>query len=285
MSTTTEFSISELAQALEVSRSGYYLWSQRQDQSGTRARENAVLLTHIRCVHEEHQERYGSPRIFQTLRQRGLRCGHNRVARLMRLEGLRAKAKRPFRPRTTQPGARPAPNLLAKAAAPSAVNQIWVADITYIRTREGWLYLAAIMDLYSRRIVAWHAADHLRSCLAEQALQQALRGRRPKAGLLHHSDQGLQYGSEAYRALLGSSQVIRSMSRKGNCYDNAAMEAFWSSLKSELLEEELESRKKTTAALFQYIEIYYNRRRLHSSLEYQTPADFEDQAAKRKGRR
>lgn len=282
---TTDFSISELAEALEVSRSGYYLWWARQDQPGPRARKNAILLAHIRCIHEDHEERYGSPRIFQTLRQRGLRCGHNRVARLMRLDGLQARAKQPFRPRTTQAGGRPAPNLLAKAAAPSAPNQIWVADITYIRTQEGWLYLAAIMDLYSRRIVGWHAAEHLRSCLAEEALHQALRSRRPAAGLLHHSDQGLQYASEAYRALLGSSQAIRSMSRKGNCYDNAAMEAFWSSLKSELIEEQLESRKTIIAALFEYIEVYYNRRRLHSSLGYQSPADFEGRAVKSKGRR
>jgi transposase InsO family protein len=273
---STEFPLAELAQALKVSRSGYYAWRKRQDQPGARSRQNAVLLTHIRCVHQEHQERYGSPRIFQTLRQRGLRCGRNRIARLMRLEGLRAKGKRPFRPRTTKAGLTPAPNLLARALAPSAPNQIWVADITYIRTHEGWLYLAAIMDLYSRRIVGWHAAEHLRSCLAEQALEQALRLRRPAAGLLHHSDRGFQYASESYRALLRCSQALCSMSRKGDCYDNATMEAFWSSLKNELLDESLTSRTKAIHALFEYIEIYYNPRRLHSSLGYQSPVAFEN---------
>ena len=282
---TTEFSIGELAGTLEVSRSGYYAWRKAQDQPGPRSRQNAILLMHIRCVHQEHQERYGSPRIFEALRQRGLRCGRNRVARLMRIEGLRAKGKRPFRPRTTQPGAKAAPNLLANAPAPNAPHQIWVADITYIRTQEGWLYLAAVMDLYSRRIVGWHAADHLRSCLAEQALKQALCLRRPAAGLLHHSDRGFQYASEAYQALLRSCLATRSMSRKGDCYDNAAMEAFWSSLKTELLDEQLASRKKMISALFQYIEIYYNRHRLHSSLGYQSPADFEHKAVKSSGRR
>ncbi len=272
---STEFSIAELAQALQVSRSGYYAWQARQQQPGVRARQNTVLLAHIRSVHQEHQERYGSPRILQALRQRGVHCGHNRVARLMKLDGLRAKAKRPFRPRTTSAGPVAAPNRLASAQPVKAPNRVWVADITYIWTCEGWLYLAAIMDLYSRRIVGWHVADHLRSSLAEQALQQALRARRPAAGLLHHSDRGLQYSSQTYRALLDCCQAVRSMSRKGDCYDNAAMEAFWSSLKSELIDQPLKTRREAYSALFQYIELYYNRRRLHSSLGYRSPAAFE----------
>lgn len=270
-----EFSIAELAEALRVSRSGYYAWQVRRRQPGVRSRDNTVLLAHIRSVHQEHQERYGSPRILQVLRERGLRCGHNRVARLMKLDGLRAKAKRPFRPRTTKAGSAPAPNRLASAQPARRPNQIWVADITYLWTGQGWLYLAAVMDLYSRRIVGWHAAEHLRSSLAEQALQQALRVRRPAAGLLHHSDRGLQYGSQSYRALLDSCRAVQSMSRKGDCYDNAAMEAFWSSLKSELIDQPLNSRKEALSALFQYIELYYNRLRLHSSLGYQSPAAFE----------
>ena len=196
----------------------------------------------------------------------------------MKLEGLQARPKRPFRPRTTQAGSAPAPNLLAKAPAPQAPHQVWVADITYIWTQEGWLYLAAIMDLYSRRIVGWYAADHLRSCLAEQALEQALRGRKPQAGLLHHSDRGFQYGTQTYRALLRSTEAIRSMSRKGDCYDNAAMEAFWSTLKREALEESTTwSRDRVRRVIFEYIESIYNRSRLHSSLEYQSPVDFEHQ--------
>jgi transposase InsO family protein len=158
---------------------------------------------------------------------------------------------------------------------------VWVADITYIWTREGWLYLAAVMDLYSRRIIGWHAADHLRSSLAERALEQALHLRRPQARLVHHSDRGFQYGSKAYRELLSSSKVRRSMSRKAECFDNAAMEAFWSSLKNELIYPQgPASRSQTSKALFEYIEIYYNRKRLHSSLGYQSPAVFEEAAAK-----
>jgi putative transposase len=274
---SSEFSIGELTQALQVSRSGYYAWHKRPEQPGPRWRQNVILLTHIRCLYREHKERYGSPRILKALRQHGFRCGHNRVARLMKAEGLRAKAKRPFRPRTTKAGLVAAPNLLADAPTPRAPNRIWVADITYIRTQEGWLYLAAIMDLYSRRIVGWHAADHLRSRLTEMALEQALRSRRPRAGLLHHSDRGFQYASDTYRALLDSAGATRSMSRKGNCYDNAAMEAFWSSLKSELIHDaRLASRKKVLSDLFEYIEIYYNRRRLHSSLGYKAPVAFEE---------
>lgn len=274
---STQFSVGELAKTLEVSRSGYYAWCKRQAEPGPRATQNAVLLAHIRSIHQEHQGRYGSPRIFQTLRQRGIGCGHNRVARMMKVDGLQAEPKRPFRPRTTKAGSRPAPNLLVDRAPPKTANRVWVADITYIWTQEGWLYLAAIMDLYSRRIVGWHAAEHLRSSLAEQALHQAICQRRPQPGLLHHSDRGFQYGSQSYRGLLKGAGAQSSMSRKADCYDNAAMEAFWSSLKNELIYPQGPlSRTQTIGALFQYIEIYYNRRRLHSALGYHSPAEFEN---------
>jgi transposase InsO family protein len=269
-------SIAELAQTLQVSRSGYYAWCKRQSQPGPRLRQNLVLLAHIRSIHQEHQERYGSLRVFHSLRRQGTACGHNRVARLMREDGLQAKGKRPFRPRTTTPGVTVAPNLLPTAPAPQAPNRVWVADITYIGTAQGWLYLAAVMDLYSRRIVGWHAAEHLRSGLTEQALTQALRLRRPGPGLVHHSDRGFQYTSKGYRDLLLSCHAIQSMSRKGRCYDNAAMEAFWSSLKSELIyHQPLRSRQQALRVLFEYIELYYNRRRLHSALGYRSPAEFE----------
>lgn len=278
----TDFSIGELTRTLEVSRSGYYAWRKRQDEPGPRSRENAVLLAHIRSIHEEHQERYGSPRIYQTLRQGGIGCGHNRVARLMRSQGLQAARKQPFRPRTTQVGAKAAPNLLAHCQPPQRPDQVWVADITYVWTEQGWLYLAAVMDLYSRRIVGWHAADHLRSSLVEEALQQALRRRRPAPGLIHHSDRGFQYSSQAYANLLRAAQAQPSMSRKANCYDNAAMEAFWSSLKNELIYRQApNSRARTTSALFGYIEIYYNQHRLHSALGYRPPVGFERQALNR----
>ena len=273
---STEFSLSELTQTLQVSRSGYYAWRQRQAECGPRAAQNAVLLTHIRSIHQEHQGRYGSPRIFQTLRQRGIRCAHNRVARLMKVERIQAERKRPFRPRTTQAGSKAAPNLLRRAQ-PKAPNRVWVADITYIWTHEGWLYLAAIMDLYSRRIVGWYAAEHLRGSLVEQALEEAIRLRRPSPGLLHHSDRGFHYSSQAYRKLLQSAKARSSMSRKADCYDNAAMEAFWSTLKNELIYRQGRlSRAQTVGALFEYIEIYYNRQRLHSSLGYRSPVEFEN---------
>jgi transposase InsO family protein len=277
----SEFSIGELAEAFEVSRSGYYAWRQRRDEPSARSRENAVLLLHIASIHEENQERYGSPRIHQALRQAGIRCGHNRVARLMRSEGIRAVSKRPFRPRTTQAGAQAAPNLLLEGERPQRPDQVWVADITYIWTVQGWLYLAAVMDLFSRRIVGWHAADHLRSSLAEAALEQAMRLRRPPPGLIHHSDRGFQYSSQAYLAALNRAQAQPSMSRKGDCYDNAVMEAFWSSLKSELIYRQGPlSRSQTIAELFQYIDLYYNQRRLHSALGYRPPAAFEQQHGK-----
>jgi transposase InsO family protein len=214
--------------------------------------------------------------VFHTLRQQGIACGRHRVARLMRLDGLRAHRKRPFRPRTTQAGPSAAPNLLPQNSKPTSPNRVWVSDITYIWTAEGWLYLAATMDLQSRRIVGWQAADHLRASLTEEALRQALSNRRPPPGLIHHSDRGSHYSTEGYLALLRSSKAVSSMSRKGVCYDNASMEAFWSSLKNELVYlQPPTSRREAMVALFQYIEIYYNRQRLHSSLGYRSPSQFE----------
>ena len=277
----TDFSIGELTQTLGVSRSGYYAWRKRRQEPGPRSRQNAVLLVHIAAIHKEHQERYGSPRIYQTLRQAGIACGHNRVARLMRSQGLQAARKQPFRPRTTQAGATSVPNLLANRPPPQRPDQVWVADITYVWTEQGWLYLAAVMDLYTRQIVGWHAAAHLRSSLAEVALQQALRRRRPAPGLIHHSDRGFQYSSQAYATLLRAAKAQPSMSRKANCYDNAAMEAFWSSLKNELIYRQAPcSRAQMTSALFHYIEIYYNQHRLHSALGYRSPVGFEREALK-----
>lgn len=278
---SADYSLEELAEALQVSRSGYYAWLKRDADPGPRAQRNQILLAHIRALHQEHRQRYGSPRIWQSLRQQGQRCGRNRVARLMKAHGLRAKQKRPFRPRTTVAAAgKAAPNLLMQTPAPSAPNQVWVADITYVDTAEGWLYLAAVMDLYSRKIVGWHATKHLDAALVEAAMSQALRSRRPPPGLLHHSDRGYQYTSTAYQSLLRSADVIASMSRPRDCYDNATMEAFWSSLKGELVHgAAFPSRQQARAALFEYLEIYYNRKRLHSALDYQSPERFERGAA------
>lgn len=273
---SADYAIEELTEALQVSRSGYYAWLKRHTALGARARQNQILLAHIRALHQEHRQRYGSPRIWQSLRQQGLRCSRNRVARLMKAHGLRAKQKRAFRPRTTVAADKAAPNLLIQMAPPNAPNQVWVADITYVDTAEGWLYLAAVMDLYSRKIVGWHATKHLDAALVEAAMRQALRSRRPPPGLLHHSDRGYQYTSAAYQKLLRSADVIASMSRPRDCYDNAAMEAFWSSLKGELVHGAgFSSRQHARTALFEYLEIYYNRKRIHSALDYQSPEAFE----------
>jgi putative transposase len=275
------YSIAELTQALRVSRSGYYAWRRR----GVCAREqqNRLLLLKIQRLYQNSQARYGSPRIHQALRQEGHRCGHNRIARLMRRQGIRARQKRPFRPRTTQSEhALPvAPNALRSSAKPTAPDQIWVCDITYIPTRQGWLYLAAVMDLYSRRIVGWSAQHHLESSLVKEALSQAVALRRPAQGLLHHSDRGIQYASSAYQALLQTHQMRPSMSGRAHCYDNAAMESFWSTLKTELVhDQDYPTRAEATRSLFEYIELFYNRQRLHSALGYRSPARFEHERAK-----
>ena len=274
---SAEYSIAELAQALDVSRSGYYAWLKRQAVPGPRSLANRRLLGLILLLYQEHEGRYGSPRICASLRRQGYRYGHNRVAKLMRRHGLKAKTKRPFRPRTTDSAPAIAPNRLAQAPAPQQRDRIWVSDITYVHTEEGWLYLAAVMDLWSRRIVGWHAANHLQASLVEEALKGAVQSRRPAPGLLHHSDRGFQYTSSAVQALLTSAKMIPSMSRKGDCYDNAAMESFWSTLKSELVHgTELRTHREARQALFDYIELYYNRKRLHSSLDYRSPLEFEN---------
>jgi putative transposase len=199
----------------------------------------------------------------------------------MRRNGVRGLQKRSFRPRTTNSnhGLVIAPNRLKEQPRPAAPDRIWVADITYIHTAQGWLYLAAVMDLYSRTIVGWALADHLKSSLARQALSRALQTRRPCRGLLHHSDRGIQYASHDYKGLLESNQLLRSMSAQGYCYDNAAMESFFSTLKTELLHRQnWHNQAQVRLAIFDYIETFYNRRRLHSALNYQSPAEFEAHA-------
>jgi transposase InsO family protein len=275
-----EFGVKHLCWVLEVSRSAYYHWLHRAP--GPRAQANQQLLEHIQRVHQEHRQAYGSPRITRQLAKEHLPCGENRVARLMQAHHLRAKRKRPFRPRTTQSrhGEPVAPNRLRQEPAPTRPDQVWVADITYLWTLTGWVYLAAVMDLYSRRIVGWALSDSLEASLVKRALQQALVVRRPAPGLLHHSDRGVQYTSSALQALLHSWQVLPSMSAKGNCYDNAAMEAFWSTLKTELDQQTpFTDGDQARLRVFDYIETFYNRKRLHSALGFQSPVEFEEQLA------
>ena len=273
-----EFPVQELCALLEVSRSGYYAWRVRKPSR--RQLDNAQLLFHIKQIHRQSRQTYGSPRVTRQLRQEQRPYGRHRIARLMRQERIAGLRKPAFRPRTTDSQhAHPiAPNHLQTAGPPTRLDQVWVTDITYVATVQGWLYLAVVMDLCSRKVVGWALADHLKTSLVKAALSRALAGRRPAPGLLHHSDRGVQYASSEYRTLLQSWQIRSSMSAQGYCYDNAAMESFFSTLKTELLHRHpWHSLAEVQLALFDYLETFYNRRRLHSALNYQSPVDFGSQ--------
>jgi len=273
-----QYSILALCRELEVSPSGYYDWSQRQTSPGPRALENQILATRITELHQQSRQTYGSPRIVMELRKSGARHGRNRVARLMKQQGLCGRQKARYRVQTTdshhnQPIA---PNRLAEAPKATAPNQIWVADMTYIQTGQNWLFVAAIMDLYSRKIVGWAMGEHIDTALVLKALFMALLHRQPPANLLFHSDRGVQYASTDYRTALAQAGLVASMSRKGNCYDNAAMESFWSTLKLELVyRRDFLTRAHARSEIFDYIEVFYNRQRSHSALNYLSPVDFE----------
>ena len=274
-----EHSITDLCEAFAVSRSGYYDWAERQQTPGPRAAEDAHLRERIKFLHEQSWESYGSPRIQKDLRDEGLRHGRNRIARLMRETGLSGRQARRYRPVTTDSNHEQpiAPNRLAEAPAPTAPNQQWVADITFIQTAEGWLYLAAVMDLYSRRIVGWAMSERIDTALVLLAYRMATFQRHSPQAVLFHSDRGVQYASAEFRAALGQCGALASMSRRACCYDNAAMESFWSTLKLELVyRREFATRAEARHAIFDYIEAFYNLRRRHSSLGYLSPADFEN---------
>jgi transposase InsO family protein len=273
-----EHPISALCQALEVSASGYYDWQGRKVSPPPRALEEQRLSADIRRIHQDSRETYGAPRVQMQLRAQGQRHGRNRVGRLMRQAGLCGRQKKRYRVVTTdskhdQPIA---PNRLAQAPVATGPDQMWVADITYVSTAQGWVYLAAILDLYSRRVVGWAVSQQINTALVMMALNMALCHRQPPAGLLFHSDRGVQYASGEYRQALEHARLVASMSRKGNCYDNAAMEAFWSTLKLELIyRRQFQNAIEVRHALFDYVEVFYNRQRLHSALGYRAPADFE----------
>lgn len=277
----SEHSVARLCQVLEISRSGFYARQAR----GTcaRRREDARLLALVRASHEQSTRRYGSPRVHEDLRALGERTSRKRVARLMSQEGLVARRRRRFRATTqSRHGHELAPNRLARRFAVRRVDRVWTADITHIWTREGWLYLAVVMDLCSRRIVGWQSGARLDESLTLQALEKALATRRPSQRLLHHSDRGRQYASARYRGLLARHGILRSMSRKGDCWDNAPTESFFSTLEFEQLRGWMpKTRAEATGGLFEYIEGFYNRRRRHSSLGYQSPEEFERRAATR----
>jgi len=273
-SLSVEYAIKECCEALGVSRSGYYQW--KKAEPTLRDREEAELVKQIRRVFAANKGRYGSPRVSQALRQDGIDCGENRVARLMRENELAARRKQAFRPRTTVPGNGAVPNLI-KDLEPSGVDQVWVSDITYVATVEGWLYLAVILDLFSRKVVGWKLAETLEAELVVTALKNALMMRKPDQGLYFHSDRGSQYRSQAVLKPLRVIEANLSMSGVGNCYDNAKAEAFFSTLKTECFppNQLFSSKALARREIFEYIEVYYNNQRLHRSLEYRTPRQFE----------
>jgi len=270
-----EFGVKQMCQALGLSRSGYYAWRSRSDSR--RAQANQRLLVQIREEYQLSRKTYGSPRIYAALRKKGVTCSRKRIARLMRLDHIAARRARRYIPRTTQkdPNALPAPNLLNQDFSAPAPDRKWVSDLTYIDTAEGWLYLAAVLDLFSRRVVGWAMDEHMEASLVQQAWHMAVAQRCPSADLLHHSDQGSQYTSEVYLQDLAVYHCQVSMSRSGNCFDNAAMESFFSTLKTECADEQFDTRAHARTAIFEYIEAWYNRQRLHSSLGYLSPEEFE----------
>ena len=270
--------ITALCRALEVSPSGYYDWEQRKVSPPARVLEEQKLRVDIAQIHQDSRQTYGAPRVQMKLRALGHRHGRNRIGRLMRQEGICGRQKKRYRVLTTdskhdQPIA---PNRLAEMPAAKKPNQIWVADITYVATAQSWVYVAAILDLYSRKIVGWAVSQQIDTALVLRALSMALTHRQPPAGLVFHSDRGVQYASGDYRRELAAARLVASMSRKGNCYDNATMESFWSTLKLELIyRRQFEGAHQLSGALFDYIEIFYNRQRLHSALDYRTPEEVE----------
>lgn len=269
------FPIEFMCEQLEVSRSGFYAWRGRAPSQ--HAIEEQRLGVEVAAIHEASSKRYGSPRVHEELKSSGRKVGRNRIARLMQDNGLVARPQRRFKITTNSEHTLPiAPDLVQRDFTAAAPNQVWVTDITYIWTREGWLYLAAIVDLYARRVVGWATSNRIDTKLCLAALHAALRTRRPAPGLIHHSDRGCQYASRQYRATLDANGVRASMSRKGDCFDNAVAESIWSTLKAELVElTSFESREQARRALFEYIEVFYNRRRIHSRLGYRSPSVYE----------
>jgi putative transposase len=270
-----QYPLAVLCAALDVSRSGYYAWKGRP--ASARAKADEQLGVEIVAIHHRSRRTYGSPRIHADLRAKGRRVGKKRVARLMNEKGLAAQRKRRFRRTTDSNHDGPiAPNLLERSFVQEAPNKVWVTDVTYIFTAEGWLYLAAMLDLFSRRVVGWATSDTNDRFLALDALYQALGARRPRAGLMHHSDRGSPYASEDYRDALRDRGITASMSRTGDCWDNAVAESFFASLKGELVDHErYATRAAAVASIGEYIESFYNTERRHSHLGYVSPIEFE----------
>ncbi len=269
------FPVALLCRMLAVSRAGFYAWRRRP--VAVRTRQDQVLAVAVATIYAEHHGRYGSPRVQMELRDRGQRSGRKRIARLMRVQDLRARPKRRYRTTTdSRHGLPVCPNLLARRFTVAQSNTAWVTDMTYIWTPQGWLYLAVVIDLFSRRVVGWSMSERIDRKLALDALRMALAQRRPQRGLIHHSDRGSQYASGDYQRLLATNGIVGSMSRRGDCWDNAVAESFFASLKLELVYQvQWQTRAEARTAIFEYLELFYNRRRRHSSLGYLNPVEFE----------
>jgi transposase InsO family protein len=271
-----EHRVTAMCRVLQASRSGYYAWKARPESP--RARENRHLFTRIQTIHARSREAYGVVKTQRALREVGIGCGHNRIARLRQVNGIVAKRVRRFRlsyaARNSEPAA---PNLLERNFTVDRLNRVWVGDITFIPTREGWLHLAVLLDLYSRKVVGWAMSDRQNRQLAIDALSMAIERRKPKPGLIHHTDQGVLYAAVSYRAILMAHQMLPSMSRKGDCYDNAVAESFFSGLKNELTwDQDFRTRAEARSAIFEWIEVFYNRERLHETLDYVSPVRYEE---------
>lgn len=260
---------------LEVSRAGYYQWRKRVVPK--REQENKKLRTRSRELYAQHKGRYGSPRITVALQREGYQCSHNRVARLMREDGLKARAKRKYCRTTTSDHRMASPNLLDRQFQVAVPDRVLTSDITYVATNEGWLFVATVLDLCTRKIVGLAMRSDMTAELVSQALEQAIARRQLKPGMILHSDRGVQYSSDAYRSIIARHGFRQSMSRKGNCWDNAPMESFFKTMKAELIypRKYYHTRREAATSIFEYIEMYYNRQRMHSALNYQSPEDFE----------
>lgn len=269
-------SIKLMSEELKISRSGYYNWLSRPKSKLWK--ENVYLSERIRSIYTHSKQRYGSPRITAELREEGFSCSKNRVARLMRKQGITARTKRRFRVTTNSKHNLPvARNLVEMQFNPEGKNSLWTTDITYIWTREGWLYLSVMLDLWSRTVISWNASQSMDENLVIKTLDKALRERKPNGGLILHSDRGSQYASMKLRQILKENNIQQSMSSKGNCYDNAPTESFFSTLKRELVyRTSYKTREEAKQSLFEYIEVFYNRQRRHSTLGYLSPMQFEN---------
>jgi len=275
----SEFPVALMCRSLGVSKSGFYAWASRPESE--RSKENKQLVAEIERVHLTSRQTYGSPRVHVELQEEGFKVGRNRIARLMRNRGIRARGRRRYKKTTdSDHDLRVAPNVLDRNFLVHAPNNAWVGDITYLRTAEGWMYLAVILDLFSRRVVGWAMEDNMRTDLVLVALKQAISRRAPRSGLIHHTDRGSQYASKDYQAVLDAHGIECSMSRKGNCWDNAVAESFFGTLKVEVgARDRWKTRAEARYDVFEYIEVFYNRQRRHSSLGYVSPERFESNAA------